>query len=143
MAASPSASQLPAAAARGLPSLVLVHGDEPLPMQEAGDAVRAAARAQGFTERTVHVVDRSFRPAQALADAGALSLFGTGRLIAAVNDAALIYAARTASADKAIPARNADQIVDAATERLASRFGKDWEVIIRGAVAKLDTITRR
>jgi len=67
----------------------------------------------------------------------------TEKISAAVNDAALIYAARTASADKSIPARNADQIVDAATERLAGRFGKDWEVIIRGAVAKLDTITRR
>lgn len=81
MAGSPSASQLPAAAARGLPPVVLVHGDEPLPMQEAADAVRAAARAQGCTERTVYVVDRSFRPAQVLADAGALSLFGDGRLI--------------------------------------------------------------
>lgn len=67
----------------------------------------------------------------------------TEKISAAVNDAALIYAARTASADKSIPARNADQIVDAATERLAGRFGKDWEVIIRGAVAKLDMISRR
>jgi DNA polymerase-3 subunit delta len=33
-----------------------VHGDEPLLVQEAADAIRAAARAQGYTERTVHTV---------------------------------------------------------------------------------------
>jgi hypothetical protein len=67
----------------------------------------------------------------------------TEKISAAANDAALIYAARMAAAEKSIPARNADQIVDAATERLAGRFGKEWEVIIRGTVAKLDTLTRR
>ena len=67
----------------------------------------------------------------------------TENLSAAINDAALIYAARMSAADKSIPVRNADQIVDTATDRLAQRFGKDWEVIIRGAAAKLDVLTRR
>lgn len=67
----------------------------------------------------------------------------TENISAAINDAALIYAARTSAAEKSIPVRNADQIVDAATDRLSQRFGKDWEVIIRGAAAKLDTLTRR
>lgn len=67
----------------------------------------------------------------------------TENLSAAINDAALIYAARMSAAEKSIPVRSADQIVDTATDRLAQRFGKDWEVIIRGAAAKLDTFTRR
>jgi hypothetical protein len=67
----------------------------------------------------------------------------TENISAAINDAALIYSARMSAQEKAIPVRNADQIVDAATDRLAQRFGKDWEVIIRGMAAKMDTLTRR
>ncbi len=70
-------------------------------------------------------------------------LTNSENLTNAMNDAALIYAARMAVSEKAIPPRNGDQIVDAATDRLAGRFGKDWEVLIRGAAAKLDTISRR
>ncbi len=61
------------------------------------------------------------------------------KVSAAINDGMLIYAARTAGAERAIPMKNADQIVDAATDRLAARFGKEWEVIIRGMAAKLET----
>lgn len=39
---------------RGLKSLYTLHGDEPLLVQEFADALRAAARAQGYTERTVY-----------------------------------------------------------------------------------------
>ncbi len=41
---------------RGLGALYVVVGDEPLGAQEAGDAIRAAARAAGYVERTVHTV---------------------------------------------------------------------------------------
>ena len=34
--------------------LYVLHGEEPLLMQEAADAIRAAARAQGFGERSSH-----------------------------------------------------------------------------------------
>jgi DNA polymerase-3 subunit delta len=47
--------QLEAQLARGLKALYTIHGDEPLLAQEAGDAVRAAARAAGYTERQVFV----------------------------------------------------------------------------------------
>ena len=50
------AAQLPQQLQRGLKSLYTLHGDEPLLVQEAADAIRAAARAQGFTERTSHTV---------------------------------------------------------------------------------------
>jgi len=49
--------QLAAHLARGgLRTLYTVHGDEPLLVQEAADAVRAAARSAGYTERKVFTV---------------------------------------------------------------------------------------
>ena len=46
--------QLTAQLGKGLRSLYTLHGDEPLLVQEALDAIRATARGQGYTERTVH-----------------------------------------------------------------------------------------
>ena len=51
-----SATQLNAHLDKGLRSLYVLYGDEPLLVQEAADAIRASARAQGFTERTVFTV---------------------------------------------------------------------------------------
>ena len=65
----------------------------------------------------------------------------TERLSATINDASLIYSARIAATEKIIPNRSADEIVDAATDRLAKQYGKEWEVLIRGFVAKLDTLS--
>ena len=48
--------QLEAALARGLRPLYTIHGDEPLLAQEAADAIRAAARAAGYSERQVFTV---------------------------------------------------------------------------------------
>jgi DNA polymerase-3 subunit delta len=68
--------QLPAQLQRGLQPLYTLHGDEPLLVQEALDAIRAAARTQGFTERTVHVVAGAhFDWSEVLAAGGSLSLF--------------------------------------------------------------------
>ena len=50
------ADQIEAQLARGLKPLYTVHGDEPLLAQEAGDAIRAAARAAGYGERKVFTV---------------------------------------------------------------------------------------
>src|SRR5687768_15244927 len=55
-----SGDNLPPQLARGLSSIYLVSGDEPLLVNEAADAVRARARAEGFTERELHVVERGF-----------------------------------------------------------------------------------
>ncbi len=46
--------------AKGLAGLYTVYGDEPLLAQEACDRIRAAARAAGFTERSVFTVERGF-----------------------------------------------------------------------------------
>ena len=50
------ADQIAQHLAKGLRPLYTVWGDEPLLAQEAGDAIRAAARAAGCTERKVHTV---------------------------------------------------------------------------------------
>ena len=59
----------------------LVAGDEPLLVGEAADAIRARARAAGFTEREVHFLERGSDWDDALASAGNLSLFGSRRLL--------------------------------------------------------------
>ncbi len=59
----------------------LVSGDEPLLVAEAADAVRARARAAGFTERDVHFIERAADWEDVRAAAGNLSLFGARRLL--------------------------------------------------------------
>jgi len=72
--------QLPAALARGLAPIYLISGDEPLTAGEAADAVRAAARKAGFTERIVFSVDRSFAWDELRQAAREMSLFAERRL---------------------------------------------------------------
>jgi DNA polymerase-3 subunit delta len=72
------ASQL----ARGLKPLYTVTGDEPLLAQEAADAIRAAGRQAGFSERTVfNVSGAHFDWSSVLGAAQALSLFAERQLI--------------------------------------------------------------
>jgi DNA polymerase III subunit delta len=63
-----------------LAPLYVVHGDELLAI-EAGDAIRAAARKQGYGEREVLVVTQSFRWDDLFMAAGNLSLFGGDKLV--------------------------------------------------------------
>jgi len=74
--------QLPAHLARGLRPIYTVWGDEALLAQEAGDAVRASARAAGYTERQVHTVAGAhFDWSGLLGAAMAMSLFSDKQLI--------------------------------------------------------------
>ena len=74
--------QLDAQLARGLKPLYTIHGDEPLLAQEAGDAIRAAARAAGYTERKVFTVSGAhFDWSGVLGAAQAMSLFAERQLI--------------------------------------------------------------
>ncbi len=75
------AEELDAHLKRPLLPLYLLAGDEPLQMQEAADAVRAAARAQGFTEREVLHVEAGFNWDSLAAASGNLSLFAERRLV--------------------------------------------------------------
>ena len=59
-----------------------MHGDDPLLQQEALDAIRAVARAQGYTERTVFtVMGAHFDWGEVLAAGGSMSLFADRQLI--------------------------------------------------------------
>src|SRR6476469_950505 len=67
---------------RGLKPLYTLHGDEPLLQQEAADAIRAVARQQGYTERTVHTVAGAhFDWSAVLAAGGSLSLFADKQIV--------------------------------------------------------------
>jgi DNA polymerase-3 subunit delta len=76
-----NADSLPAALAAGLKTVYLVSGDEPLLVGEAADAIRAAARAAGYTERKVYFYERGFDWESLRAETQALSLFADRRLI--------------------------------------------------------------
>jgi DNA polymerase III subunit delta len=77
-----AAAQLSTHLQKGLKPLYTLHGDEPLLIQEAADAIRAAARAQGYTERTVHTVAGAhFDWSEVLAAGGSLSLFADKQIV--------------------------------------------------------------
>ena len=76
------AEQLAAHLKRELRPIYTVWGDEPLLAQEAGDAIRAAARAGGCSERQVHTVAGAhFDWSSLLGAAQALSLFADRQLV--------------------------------------------------------------
>ncbi|HJS75771.1 MAG TPA: DNA polymerase III subunit delta [Burkholderiales bacterium] len=73
--------QLPGHLAKTLGPAYAILGDEPLLLLEAADAVRAAARKQGYAEREIYEPGRSFDWSE-LAHAGAsLSLFGSRKMV--------------------------------------------------------------
>ncbi len=75
------ADQLASHLTGALAPLYLLHGDEPLLVIEAGDAIRGAAREKGYTEREVLVSGPGFRWDSLLLAAGNLSLFGGNKLV--------------------------------------------------------------
>jgi DNA polymerase-3 subunit delta len=75
-----SADQLPAALARGAAAMYLVSGDEPLLVGEAADAIRAAAKAAGYVDRTVFHIDKTFAWDEFRHASQSLSLFAERRL---------------------------------------------------------------
>ncbi len=75
-------NQLDAHLQKGLKSLYVLHGDEPLLIQEAADAIRSFARTQGFTERSSHTVAGAhFDWSEVLAAGGSLSLFADKQIV--------------------------------------------------------------
>ena len=76
------ADQLAAHLKRELRPVYTVWGDEPLLAQEAGDAIRTAARTAGCSERQVHTVAGAhFDWSSLLGAAQALSLFADRQLV--------------------------------------------------------------
>ena len=65
----------------GLAPVYLICGDEPLLVQEAADAIRAAARARGFGDRELFHASATFDWQQLLSEANALSLFADRKIL--------------------------------------------------------------
>ena len=76
-----AADRLEAHLAGGLSPIYLITGDDPLLTGEALDAVRARARSDGYTDRTVFQVDRYFDWHELSAASSAMSLFAERQLI--------------------------------------------------------------
>ncbi|AYR22834.1 DNA polymerase III subunit delta [Herbaspirillum rubrisubalbicans] len=66
---------------KSLAPLYVIASDEHLLALEAADKIRRSARAQGYTEREVLVVERSFKWGELLAANQSQSLFGDKKLI--------------------------------------------------------------
>ena len=75
------ADQLVSHLAKTLAPLYVLHGDEPLLVIEAGDAIRRVAREKGYTEREVLVTGPGFKWDTLMLAAGNLSLFGGNKLV--------------------------------------------------------------
>lgn len=74
-------AQLESHLKQGLQALYVLAGDEPLAQRECLDAIRAAARAQGFEERTSLTVERNFNWQQLQNYGQSISLFASRRLL--------------------------------------------------------------
>ena len=82
VAANQLSQHLQAHASKGLRSLYTLHGDEPLLQQEATDSIRAIARSQGYTERSVYTVAGAhFDWGEVMAAGGSMSLFADKQII--------------------------------------------------------------
>ncbi len=76
-----SSEDLPRHLASGLKPLYVVFGDAPLLAIEAADAIRAAARTAGYTERETFFADRHFKWSELHNSARSLSLFAERKVI--------------------------------------------------------------
>ncbi len=76
-----SSEDLPQHLSRGLGSLYVIHGEALLLAIEAADAVRAAARDAGYSEREVLIAEQGFKWAELRNSAQSMSLFATRKVI--------------------------------------------------------------
>ena len=141
--------QLAAHLQKGLRSLYTLHGDEPLLIQEAADAIRAAARAQGYTERTVFTVAGAhFDWSAVLASGSEMSLFGDRQIVelripsgkpGKEGGAALQQLAEAAAREESVLALALLPRLDAATQKTA------WFMALDnlGVSIRIDAVTRQ
>ncbi|MDP9142368.1 MAG: DNA polymerase III subunit delta [Pseudomonadota bacterium] len=73
--------QLTAHLSKSLAPIYLVAGEEPLLIQESLDAIRAVARARGYSEREVLDVERGFNWQQLADSCASMSLFASRRIV--------------------------------------------------------------
>jgi DNA polymerase III subunit delta len=105
----------------------LVSGDEPLLTAEATDAVRARARAAGFTERETHFLERGSDWSEVRASANNLSLFAERRIVEIRMPGAKPGREGGAVLVELLEARAADRLLLITTPRLdRDAQGADW-----------------
>ncbi len=75
------ADQLEAHLRKSLAPLYVVHGDEPLLVLEAADAIRGAARAKGYSDRELMIAERGFDWGELFQAGASLSLFGGRKIV--------------------------------------------------------------
>lgn len=73
--------QIAAQAARSLLPVYVVAGEEPLLVEESLDAIRLAARKQGFSEREIFDVEKGFDWSRVIEACGSMSLFATRKIV--------------------------------------------------------------
>ena len=120
-------NQLAAHLQKGLRPLYTLHGDEPLQLQEAADAIRAAARAAGHTERSVYTVQGAhFDWSSVLAAGGSLSLFADKQLI-----------------DIRIPSGKPGKDGSVAIQQIAENAAHDANTLTIFTLPRLDAATKK
>lgn len=120
-------NQLAAHLQKGLRPLYTLHGDEPLRLQEAADAIRAAARAAGHTERSVYTVQGAhFDWSSVLAAGGSLSLFADKQLV-----------------EIRIPSGKPGKEGSAAIQQLAENAAHDENTLTIVTLPRLDAQTKK
>ncbi|HQX58356.1 MAG: DNA polymerase III subunit delta [Rhodoferax sp.] len=121
-----AAAQLPAHLQKGIKPLYVLHGDEPLLIQEAADAIRSAARAAGFSERTSHTVAGAhFDWSEVLAAGGSLSLFADKQIV-----------------EIRIPSGKPGKDGGAAIQQLCEQSGGNDDLLTLVLLPRLDKATR-
>jgi len=82
------AGDLPGQLEGGLAPVYFISGDETLLVEEAADAILSAARARGYTERSVFHAEGAFKWHELLADAASMSLFAEKKILDLRNPSA-------------------------------------------------------
>lgn len=120
-------NQLAAHLQKGLRPLYTLHGDEPLQLQEAADAIRAAARAAGHSERSVYTVQGAhFDWSSMLAAGGSFSLFADKKLV-----------------EIRIPSGKPGKDGSAAIQQLAENAAQDDSTLTIITLPRLDAATKK
>ena len=111
----------------GIKPLYTLHGDEPLLLQEFADTLRAAAGAQGYTERTVHTAAGAhFDWSAVLASGGSLSLFADKQII-----------------EIRVPSGKPGKEGSVALQRIAERSRDDDSTLTLVILPRLDSMTSK
>ena len=140
------ADQLAQALQRGLRGLYVLHGDEPLLAQEAADALRAAARNAGCTERVVHTVQGAhFDWSGLLGETSALSLFADRRLVEIRIPSGKPGKDGSEALQRLVETLSDDNIVLITLPRLdRTQLGSAWFTALEGAgvTVRIDPVER-